>query len=104
MPDGHVLYLCTGSQGEPRAALSRIAQGSHRNVKLSKGDVVIFSSKIIPGNEKGIYALQNELAEQGIEIVTARSEQQTIPLYERKSRPVIFCIWLDLKAICRLQQ
>ena len=73
IPDGHILYLCTGSQGESRAALSRIAQGSHRNVKLSKGDVVIFSSKIIPGNEKGIFALQNELADQGIEIVTEKA-------------------------------
>jgi len=57
MPAAHVLYLCTGSQGEPRAALSRIAAGEHRNVKFHKGDVVIFSSKIIPGNEKGIFAL-----------------------------------------------
>lgn len=72
MPDGHVLYLCTGSQGEPRAALSRIASGSHRNVALGKGDVVVFSSKIIPGNEKGIFALQNELADQGIEIITEK--------------------------------
>jgi len=53
MPAAHVLYLCTGSQGEPRAALSRIAHGEHRSVKFTKGDVVIFSSKIIPGNEKG---------------------------------------------------
>ena len=72
MPDAHVLYLCTGSQGEPRAALSRIAEGTHRNVKLSQGDVVIFSSKIIPGNEIGIFALQNELADKGIEIVTEK--------------------------------
>ena len=72
MPQGHVLYLCTGSQGEPRAALSRIANGDHRHLKLSKGDVVIFSSKIIPGNEKGIFALQNALADEGIEIVTEK--------------------------------
>lgn len=72
MPQGHVLYLCTGSQGEPRAALSRIANGDHRHLKLSKGDVVIFSSKIIPGNEKGIFALQNALVDEGIEIVTEK--------------------------------
>ncbi len=72
MPQDHVLYLCTGSQGEPRAALSRIANNDHRNVKFHKGDVVIFSSKIIPGNEKGIFALQNALADQGIEIVTEK--------------------------------
>ncbi|PHR93421.1 MAG: MBL fold metallo-hydrolase [Robiginitomaculum sp.] len=73
MPSEHVLYLCTGSQGEPRAALSRIAKREHRTVKLGKGDVVIFSSKIIPGNEKGIFALQNSLADQGVEIVTEKS-------------------------------
>ena len=73
MPSAHVLYLCTGSQGEPRAALTRIAKGEHRTVKLGKGDVVIFSSKIIPGNEKGIFALQNSLADQGIEIITEKS-------------------------------
>lgn len=72
MPDSHVLYLCTGSQGEPRAALSRIASGSHRNVSLDEGDVVIFSSKIIPGNEKGIFALQNALADKGVHLVTEK--------------------------------
>lgn len=72
MPQGNVLYLCTGSQGEPRAALSRIAAGDHRNIKFSKGDVVIFSSKIIPGNDIGIYALQNALADEGIDIVTEK--------------------------------
>lgn len=72
MPQGNVLYLCTGSQGEPRAALSRIAAGDHRNIKFSKGDVVIFSSKIIPGNDIGIFALQNALADEGIEIVTEK--------------------------------
>ncbi|WP_026147742.1 ribonuclease J [Robiginitomaculum antarcticum] len=73
MPDGNILYLCTGSQGESRAALSRIAAGEHRNVSLNQGDAVIFSSKIIPGNEKTIFALQNQLAERGIEIVTEKS-------------------------------
>lgn len=72
MPAGHVLYLCTGSQGEPRAALSRIAEGSHRTVKFKSGDVVIFSSKIIPGNELGIFALQNALADDGVQIITEK--------------------------------
>ena len=73
MPSGHVLYLCTGSQGEGRAALSKIANGERRSVKFHKGDVVIFSSKIIPGNEKSIFRLQNALAEDGVEIVTEKS-------------------------------
>ena len=72
IPASHVLYLCTGSQGESRAALSRIANHEHRNVKFHKGDVVIFSSKVIPGNEVNIYALQNKLAEKGVEIVTEK--------------------------------
>ena len=72
LPSGHVLYICTGSQGESRAALSRIANGERRHVKFSRGDVVIFSSKIIPGNEKGIFRLQNSLAEDGIHIITEK--------------------------------
>ena len=71
-PKNSILYLCTGSQGEPRAALTRIAEGSHRHVTLSKGDSVIFSSRVIPGNEKGIFALQNTLAERGVKIITER--------------------------------
>ncbi len=73
LPQEHVLYLCTGSQGEPRAALSRIANNDHRYIKFSSGDAVIFSSKIIPGNEIGIFALQNALADEGIDIVTEKS-------------------------------
>ncbi len=72
MAKADILYLCTGSQGEPRAALARIARGDHKSVKFAKGDVVIFSSKIIPGNEKGIFALQNALVEQGVEIITEK--------------------------------
>lgn len=69
-PDDKILYCCTGSQGEPRAALSRIAEGSHRHVSLSAGDAVIFSSRQIPGNEVGIGRLQNRLAERGVRIHT----------------------------------
>jgi len=70
LPARRVLYLCTGSQGEPRAALSRIAAGQHPNVSLGKGDAVIFSSRIIPGNELGIFELQNNLAALGVEVLT----------------------------------
>jgi ribonuclease J len=65
-----VLILCTGSQGEPRSALARIARGEDPNVHLEPGDAVIFSSRIIPGNDLAIYALQNRLASQGVEIIT----------------------------------
>lgn len=71
-PPEKILYLCTGSQGEPRAALSRIAEGNHRHVSLGNGDTVIFSSRVIPGNEIGIFELQNRLAEKGVNIITEK--------------------------------
>jgi len=67
-----VLYLCTGSQGEPRAALSRIADGNHPLVKLKDGDACVFSSRVIPGNEISIRSLQNRLSDLGVEIHTER--------------------------------
>ncbi len=72
LPPEKVLYLCTGSQGEPRAALSRIASGAHPHISLEKGDAVIFSSRMIPGNEKSIFALQNDLAALGVTIHTEK--------------------------------
>lgn len=72
LPDNKVLYVCTGSQGEPRAAMARIAWDSHPYVKLGKGDVVLFSSRVIPGNEKAIFKLHNQLVRLGVEIVTDR--------------------------------
>ena len=71
IPDNELLIICTGSQGEPRAALARISSGNHKNISLGDGDVVIFSSRTIPGNERSIYRLQNELARKGVEIVTS---------------------------------
>ncbi|WP_421791516.1 ribonuclease J [Hyphobacterium sp.] len=71
-PPDKILYLCTGSQGEPRAALSRIARGDHRVINLTSGDTVIFSSRVIPGNEAGIFELQNMLTERGVDIITER--------------------------------
>jgi ribonuclease J len=70
VPPERILLICTGSQGEPRSALARIAREDHPNIDLEKGDVVVFSSRIIPGNEKAIGRLQNALARRGIEIVT----------------------------------
>lgn len=66
-----VLYLCTGSQGEARAALSRIARGDHRHVSLKQGDTVIFSSRVIPGNEAAIHGLYNAFLEKGVDLITA---------------------------------
>ncbi|MHB8528271.1 MAG: ribonuclease J [Caulobacteraceae bacterium] len=71
-PAGAILYLCTGSQGEPRAALSRISEGNHPHVSLGAGDACIFSSRIIPGNEVPIRNLQNKLADRGVRLYTER--------------------------------
>jgi len=78
LPADSILYLCTGSQGEPRAALMRMASGNHRHVHLGEGDTVIFSSRVIPGNETGIYEMQNMLAERGVRIITPRMVDQPI--------------------------
>ena len=72
LPKDKVLYICTGSQGEPRAALARLARGDNREVQLDAGDAVIFSSRIIPGNEVAIGRLQNQFVGQGIEVFTAQ--------------------------------
>ena len=69
-----IVYLCTGSQGEPMAALMRIASYTHPDVYIEKDDTVIFSSKIIPGNEKKLFKLQNQLVKDGIEVISEESE------------------------------
>lgn len=70
LPDDNLLFLCTGSQGESRAALGRISRNDHRHISLGDGDTVIFSSRVIPGNEKGIFEMQNALAEKGVRIIS----------------------------------
>lgn len=67
-----LVYVCTGSQGEPRAALSRIANDDHKALQLEEGDVVIFSSRAIPGNERAIDRIKNRLLTAGVHVVTDR--------------------------------
>jgi len=69
-----IVYLCTGSQGEPMGAMMRISNNVHPDVSLEKDDAVIFSSKIIPGNEKKLYKLHNQLIKDGIEVISEESE------------------------------
>ncbi len=69
IPDDKQLIICTGSQGEPRAALARIATDSHPRITMKKGDTVIFSSRVIPGNEIGIGTMKNNLARLGVRII-----------------------------------
>ncbi|CAI8412205.1 MAG: MBL fold metallo-hydrolase [Hyphomonadaceae bacterium] len=78
LPDENILFLCTGSQGEARAALGRISRDDHRHISLSKGDTVIFSSRVIPGNEKEIFDMQNRLADRGVRIITERMTEAPI--------------------------
>ena len=71
-PEDEILYLCTGSQGEVRAALSRVAEGTHPFIKLGKGDHCIFSSRVIPGNELSIGRLQDKMADRGVRLYTEK--------------------------------
>jgi ribonuclease J len=71
LPDDSLLVICTGSQGEPRSALAKIAADTHPHLALGEGDTVIFSSRMIPGNERGILKVQDELARRGCRVMTA---------------------------------
>lgn len=74
-PANEVLYLCTGSQGEPNAALTKIARDDHPHVQLGPGDTVLFSSRVIPGNERAIFETQNMLAEKGVRLIAGRGNE-----------------------------
>ena len=73
IPDENLLILVTGSQGEPRSALARIAADTHPRVELGEGDTVVFSSRMIPGNEKAIANVQDNLARRGVRLLTAEN-------------------------------
>lgn len=90
LPRGEVMILATGGQGEPRAALSRIADSNHP-LSLVEGDVVLFSSRQIPGNEIAIGRIQNMLAERGIEMVTDR--QSMIHVSGHPGRPELEALY-----------
>ena len=94
MPRGEVLILATGGQGEPRAALSRIADENHP-LELTRGDVVLFSSRQIPGNEIAIGKVQNQLATRGIEMVTDR--QSLIHVSGHPGRPELEALYSWLR-------
>ncbi len=94
LPRGEVLILATGGQGEPRAALARIAEENHP-LELSRGDVVLFSSRQIPGNELSIGKVQNRLAERGIVMVTDR--QSMIHVSGHPGRPELQALYSWLK-------
>ena len=72
LPDEKALIICTGSQGEPRASLARVAAGEHPRISLREGDMVIFSARIIPGNERTIGIMHDQFVRRGIRVVTPR--------------------------------
>ena len=85
LPPDKVVALCTGSQGEPRAALARIAEDEHPEVTFSRGDRVIFSSRAIPGNEKAVMRVINGLVSQGIEVITDRTHLVHVSGHPRRA-------------------
>ncbi len=92
-PPDKVLALCTGSQGEPRAALARIANDDHPEITLNKGDSVIFSSRTIPGNEKAVGAIINGLVAQGVEIITDREHLVHVSGHPRRDEMREMLAW-----------
>jgi ribonuclease J len=99
LPPEKVLALCTGSQGEPRAALSRIAENQHPDVTLARGDLVIYSSRPIPGNEKAINRVINGLVGQGIEVITDRNRLVHVSGHPRRDELRELIGWVRPKVL-----
>ena len=99
LPPNKVVALCTGSQGEPRAALSRIAEDQHPDVTLSRGDTVIFSARTIPGNEKSVGRIINGLIDQGITVITDRSHLVHVSGHPRRAELEELIGWVKPKIL-----
>ena len=94
LPRDKVVLICTGSQGEPRSALSRIAGDSHPNIALEAGDTVIFSAREIPGNEKAIARVENALVRQGVRVITPLEEPVHVSGHPARDELVQMYQWL----------
>ncbi|HJE23852.1 MAG TPA: ribonuclease J [Methylorubrum populi] len=99
LPRDKVVCLLTGSQGEPRAAMSRVSRRDHPAVSLTAGDRVIFSSRAIPGNERDVGAIINDLIEAGIEVITDRTELVHVSGHPRREEMVAMYSWTRPKAV-----
>lgn len=99
LPPDKVLALCTGSQGEPRSALARIAEDQHPEVTLAKGDRVIFSSRAIPGNEKAVARTINGLVAQGVEVITDRNHLVHVSGHPRRAELLEMIAWVRPKIL-----
>jgi ribonuclease J len=97
LPPRKVVALCTGSQGEARAAMARIAQDEHPNVSLDPEDRVIFSSRTIPGNEKAVARVQNGLADRGVEVITDQDAPVHVSGHPRRGELEQLYAWLKPK-------
>ncbi|AGK57462.1 RNA-metabolising metallo-beta-lactamase [Hyphomicrobium denitrificans 1NES1] len=97
LPRNKVLVLCTGSQGESRAAVARIAEGEHPDISLDKGDLIIFSSRTIPGNEKAVAKIQNGLARLGVDLVTDADALVHVTGHPRRDELKDMYAWLRPK-------
>jgi len=94
LPREKTVLICTGSQGESRAAMARIAAGNHPVIDLSPGDRVIFSSWSIPGNEKAVIDIQNQLVDRGVELITGREEMVHVSGHPRRHELVKLYDWV----------
>jgi ribonuclease J len=99
LPPNKVVALCTGSQGEPRAALARIAEDQHPEVTLSKGDRVIYSARTIPGNEKAVGRVINGLIDQGIEVITDRTHLVHVSGHPRRAEVEELLGWVKPRIV-----
>ncbi len=99
LPPDKVMLLCTGSQGEPRAAIARIAEDQHPHISLEPGDLVIFSSKTIPGNEKEVSRVLNNLAELDIDMVTGDDDLVHSSGHPRQGELALLYEWVKPKAL-----
>ena len=99
IPRDKVVCLLTGSQGEPRAAMSRVSRDDHPAISLTAGDRVIFSSRAIPGNERDVGAIINDLIEDGIEVITDRTELVHVSGHPRREEMVAMYGWTRPKAV-----
>ncbi|MBG77836.1 MAG: MBL fold hydrolase [Alphaproteobacteria bacterium] len=100
LPDDQVMIICTGSQGEARAALSKIARGDHKAVSTKPGDVVIYSARTIPGNELAINSVKNNLIQAGVRVVTPRDSQHKIHVSGHPCQDEILELWNWVKPRC----
>jgi len=94
LPRNKIVLLCTGSQGEARAAIARIARGEHPAIDLNAGDRVIFSSWAIPGNEREVTDIQNMLIDRGVDVITQRDELVHVTGHPRRGELVQMYDWL----------